>query len=200
MQAGVDRYLKENGCDFFIGKDIAFQESRDMLQRRAKYLRKELGIGNNIHAVDNFSPEKEGEEQLWKSGQLGTHNAHALVATMYMNLTQHLGLRGRQEHHSMKITDFTFGVDDCGNRYVTFAESVTKTLGRALHKNVWKKKPKIYQTRVPGRCPIYVFDQFLLRRPFDLRNEGNLCLAIIPNPTSGIWFKRYNLGVHSLIL
>ena len=45
MQAGIDRYLKENGCEFSIMKDIAFQGSKDVLEGRAKYLREELGMG-----------------------------------------------------------------------------------------------------------------------------------------------------------
>ena len=154
MLAGLDRLLKENGCDVSITKDFAFQGSRDVLEGKAKFLIEELGMGKKPNVADSFSPAEE--EKLWESGQLGTHNTKALMAIMHMNLTQHLGLRGRQEHHSMKITDFKFGVDDFGNRFVTFAEGVTKTRGKALTKKERKEKPKMFETRVPGKY-IYYF-------------------------------------------
>lgn len=154
MQAGIDRHLKENGCIFSILKDNEFKGSRDVLEGRAKYLREDLGMGQKPNAADSFS--REEEEQLWKSGELGTHNARVLVQTMHMNLTQHLGLRGRQEHHSMKLTDFRFKVDDYGNRFVTFAEGVTKTRGKALRKKDRKAVPKMFETRVPGKLFSYL--------------------------------------------
>ena len=46
IQAGIDRYLRENGCLFSIFKDIEFRGSRDVLEGRAKYLRETLGMGN----------------------------------------------------------------------------------------------------------------------------------------------------------
>ena len=39
MQAGIDRYLKENGCSYSIIKDVEFPCCQD----RAKYLRDDLG-------------------------------------------------------------------------------------------------------------------------------------------------------------
>ena len=45
MQAGIDRYLKENGCNFSILKDLEFKGCRDVLEGRAKYLREEFGMG-----------------------------------------------------------------------------------------------------------------------------------------------------------
>ena len=70
-------------------------------------------MGKRPNASDSFNFAEEKE--VWESGVLGTHNAKALLATIFMNLTQHLGLRGRQDYHSMKLTDFSFGVDEDGN-------------------------------------------------------------------------------------
>jgi hypothetical protein len=46
-------------------------------------------------------------------------------------LTQHFGLRGRQEHHEMNVEDFSLQKDDNGIEFVTFAEGVTNSLGFA---------------------------------------------------------------------
>ena len=46
---------------------------------------------------------------------------------MWWLLTQHFGLRGRQEHHQIKVEDFTLQRDDDGNEFLTFAEGPNKT-------------------------------------------------------------------------
>jgi len=42
-------------------------------------------------------------------------------------LSQHLGLRGCQEHYTRNVEDFTLNKDDNGNEFVTFAGGLTKT-------------------------------------------------------------------------
>ena len=70
---------------------------------------------------------KRGEEILWKSGQLGRGNPRVLINTMWWLLTQHFGLSGRQQHHNMKVEDFSLQREDDGIEYLTFAEGPTKT-------------------------------------------------------------------------
>ena len=47
------------------------------------------------------------EELLWECGQLRDANGWPLINTMWFFLTQHFGLRGRQEHYTMKVEDFS---------------------------------------------------------------------------------------------
>ena len=63
---------------------------------------------------------KREEEILWKSGQLASETPQAIINTLWFYLTQHFGLRGRQEHVTMMIEDFTTSSDDDGNEYFTF--------------------------------------------------------------------------------
>jgi len=70
---------------------------------------------------------KEEEEMLWESGQLGDKTPRSLVNTKWWLLTQHLGLRGRQEYHDMTVEDFTIEKDDSGIEFIMFAEGLTKT-------------------------------------------------------------------------
>jgi len=64
----------------------------------------------NLNDIEFLNRSKsllnEEEETLWKSGQLGSGNSRALINTMWWLLTQHFGLRGRQEHHNMKVEVF----------------------------------------------------------------------------------------------
>ena len=80
----------------------------------------------------SFSLTKAEEETLWDCGQLGSSTPVSLVNTIWWLFTQHFGIRGRQEHHSMKVEDFTFKKDD-SNEFLIFSERITKTRQSGLH-------------------------------------------------------------------
>jgi len=67
--------------------------------------------------------------------------------------TQQFGLRGRQEHHSMKIEDLTLKVDSDGVEYLTLAEGVTKTRQSGLHEKHRLVKPNMFASNT-SRCSI----------------------------------------------
>ena len=112
-------------------------------------------------------------------------------------MTQHFGLRGRQEHHSMNVEDFVFRSDDSGNEYLMFAEGVTKTRQGGTHQKERVIKPKMFATG-GERCPLKLFREFVARRPIELQQKGPFYLAIIENPVSNTWYKKSRLGVNSL--
>ena len=62
-------------------------------------------------------------------------------------MTQHFGLRGRQEHHDMRIGDFTFKKDDKGTTYLTYSEGITKTRQSGLHDKHRLTIPKMLETK-----------------------------------------------------
>ena len=82
-------------------------------------------MGKHPNKADSLTPVEE--EHLWNSQQLGAHNARSLINSMWYLLTQHFGLRGRQEHHTMKVEDFITRTDEQGSLYITFSETYTKT-------------------------------------------------------------------------
>ena len=124
MQAALDRHLKENGYLVSIISDRQFKGSRDVLEGKARLLH-ESGMGKKPNKAESIT--KPEEEILWECGQLGIESPRSLINTLWFLFTQHFGLRGRQEHHSMCIQDFAFKLDDEGNEYVTYAEGITKT-------------------------------------------------------------------------
>jgi len=125
MQSSVERHLKNNGKSYRILRDRKFAKSRQQLNAKAKQLR-EKGYGKKKTAADALN--KDDEEFLWQSGEIGKHSAEALINVNLKNLTEHFGLRGRQEHYSMKIEDFQIitGPDN-SVKYVEFKEGPTKT-------------------------------------------------------------------------
>ena len=92
------------------------------------------------------SLSKEEEEVLWVAGKLGNNSPESLVNTIWWILAQYFGLRGRQEHHSMKVDEFALRKDDDGQEYVEFAEGLTKTRGGGLSKKSRDFSPKMFAT------------------------------------------------------
>ena len=63
-------------------------------------------------------------------------------------LTQYFGLRGRQEHHSMKVEDFSFGLDENNMEHVEFIENPTKTRQSGLSAKPRSFLPKMFATEM----------------------------------------------------
>ena len=106
-----------------IIKGREFLSSRKVLEGKARKLGEE-GRGKRPNRSKSLTNE-EGET-LWKSGQLGSENPRALINMIWWLLTQHFGLRGRQEHHNMKVEDLCLQRDDDRIEYLTFAKVLQK--------------------------------------------------------------------------
>ena len=108
MRASLDRYLKEKKYPVSLLDMEEFKESNLIFEGEARDLR-DRGMGNR---PDRALPiTKREEEILWECGQLGCNSAQSLINTLWWLLTQHFGLRGRQEHYPMLIEDLQFGTD-----------------------------------------------------------------------------------------
>ena len=109
MQAALERYLKSKSYPKSILRDSEFTNSRKVLEGKARNLR-ELRKGKRPNRSKSLT--KEEEEILWEHGQLGGKSPRSLINTMWWLMTQHFGLRGRQEHRQMKVEDFLLEQDD----------------------------------------------------------------------------------------
>ena len=194
MLASLDRHLKECGYKFSIIRDREFAESKMVLEGKVKLLRQQ-GKGKRPNASKALTTEEE--EKLWSENKLGNSSPKVLLQTMWWLLTQHFGLRGRQEHHSMEVQQFSFCFDDNGTEYITSKENPTKTRPGGLNSKQRLVLPKMFANG-EERCPVQLFKQYLNRRPPELRESGPFYLASIENPKSDIWYKRQKLGVNSI--
>ena len=196
MQAALDRYLREKKYPYSIIRDDKFEESKKVLEGKARELRKE-GRGKRPNAAKPLTLQEE--EMLWQEGKLGNSSPQILTNTMWWLLTQHFGLRGRQEHHTMAVEDFSFGEDDNGHEYITFHESPTKTRQGGLHITRRQQLPKMFATG-GERCPVELFREYINHRPHEIRYEGPFYLTPLPKKTQHdiVWYKRVKLGVNSI--
>ena len=194
MQAGIERYLKEKGYCFSIIRDRKFATSQAVLEGKARLLR-EQGKGKRPNKACSLTSAEE--ESLWECCQLGASTALSLINTIWWQFTQHFGLRGRQEHHNMKVEDFTLKTNNEGVEYLTYAEGITKTRQSGLHEKHRLVQPKMFATGTI-RCPIHFYKLFLSKRPLSLRSNGPMYLSIIYNPTSSVWYKNMPMGQNTI--
>lgn len=116
---------------------------------------------------------------------------------MWFILTQHFGLRGCQEHHSINVKDFNLCRDDHGIEYITFKENPTKVDKGGLNSKRRHVLPKMFGAGSP-RCPVGLFTDVLSRRPPELHESGPFYLAVIERPKTEVWHKKQRLGIHSI--
>nr|XP_058942216.1 uncharacterized protein LOC131770516 [Pocillopora verrucosa] len=192
MLAALDRYLKEHDYKYSIIRDREIHQSKLVLEGKVKC---QQGKGKRPNAANALTAEEE--KMLWSEQSLGDFIPRVLSQTMWWILTQHFGLRGRQEHHSMEVEDFSFCADDSGTEYVTFKENSTKTRQGGLNTKHRSVLPKMFATG-GQRCPVELLKQYLSRRPQELRDKGPFYLAIIENPKTNVWYKKQRLGVNSI--
>ena len=159
--------------DRSIIRDREFLNSRKVLDGKAIKLQKE---GKGKRPNRSRSLTKEEEEVLWQNGQLGGGTPRALLNTMWWLLTQHFGLRGRQEHHQTKVEDFTLQRDDDGDESLTFAKGPTKTRQRELNAKTRLVTPKMFATGNEERCPVMLVKRYLERRPSEMRKAVHFTL------------------------
>ena len=123
MQSSIDRYLRESNCEYSILNSRFFKGSRDVLEGKARLLH-EKGLGKKPSKTNSLT--RQEEDILLECSQLVGKTPKSMIATLWCQLTQHFGLRGRQEHHSMRVEDFYFRKDETGALYIVYAEGIAK--------------------------------------------------------------------------
>lgn len=97
------------------------------------YLLVFLGFGSTVHQTDPISRDRE--ERLWIFGVIGHESTEAFFYKCKL-----FGLRGRDEHHDLDISQFEIGEDATG-KFIQFVGRANKTFKCGLkHRNVEHKK------------------------------------------------------------
>ena len=195
MVTPIDRFLTEKEYKYSIIRDRQFKSSKQVLEGKARLLRQE-GKGKRPNKARSLTTTEENE--LWEKKKLGRGSPQVLVQTVWWLLTQYFGLRGRQEHHSMTVEDFSFGLDENNTEYVEFIENPTKTRQSGLSAKPRSFLPKMFATG-GDKCPVTIFKEFLSRRPLEIRTNGPgfICLVWQNHPRK-FWYKRQPMGLNRL--
>ena len=156
MHTSLDRYLKENGYPLSIVRDREFAGSKAVLEGVARILRAD-GKGKRPNRTRSLNVADE--EVLWSCGELGSGTPRSLQQTLWWLISQHFGMRGRAEHHDIKMEDFVIQKDENGREYVTFSEGMTKNHAGGLNHKPRMIHPKMFSTG-GDRCPVKLLNFF----------------------------------------
>ena len=162
------RYLKEKNYCASIARHDAFRSFRQVLEGKARIARV-----NGKGKVPNRARSLSGAEEniLWESEQLGCNSSQSLTQTVWWNNCLHFGMRGREEHHSLKIEQFRLEIDENGRCYISYTEGLSKTRNKGLNFKPRLISPKMHENKTE-RCPVAFFLLFKSKRPVELRNMG----------------------------
>ena len=94
-------------------------------------------------------------------------------------------MRGREEHHSLKIEQFRLEIDENGRCYISYTEGLSKTRNKGLNFKPRLISPKTYENETE-RCPVAFFLLFKSNRPVQLRNMGPFYLTVIDAPLTDV--------------
>ena len=169
------RYLKEKNYPASIARHDAFWSSRQVLAGKARIARM-----NGKGKVPNRARSLSGAEEniLWESGQLGCNSSRSLIQTVWWNNCLHFGMRGREEHHSLKMEQFCLEIDKNGRRCISYTKGLSKTRNKGLNFKPRLISPKMYENKTE-RCPVAFFLLFKSKRPVELRNMAPFTLLLL---------------------
>ena len=119
IQTSLDRRQREAGYIYSLLTSRHFLNSRNVLEGKTRLLRVQ---GKGKRSNKSCSLSHDEIEQLQQSSRFGYHLRVSLISTLWWFFTLYFGIRD-QEHHNMKIEDFTFKKHD-GFTYVTFSEEI----------------------------------------------------------------------------
>lgn len=196
MQSAIERHLKENDYPVSIVRGREFHNSQEILNAKAISLR-EQGKGKRPNKSQPLNHDEEST--LWTNGQLGDTNGRVLTNTNFKNLTEQLGLRGRQEHHDAYVEDFVVRNHEDGSVSVEFEENPTKTRSGGLSIKRRTSKQIMWSTDGGEKDPVRLFKLWLSKRPLGMKDNGPLYLGIINRPkTSDVWYMKIRMGENTI--
>ena len=175
----------EGGSSKNTARTREFHKSQETVDCKAKQLRRQ-GKGKRPNKAQAYTETEE--EVFWSHGTLGDHNGTALTNVNFKNLTEIMGMRGRQDHYDAYVEDFSISCQADGSKVVEFKENPTKTRQGGLRNPTRHSPQQMWSTDGGERDPVRLFEEWLSHRPEALKNSGPLYLTIIPRPITATWY------------
>ena len=130
-------------------------------------------------------------------------NPYRAERTIWWIITKSFGHRARDEARQLKFGDIKlqkeFNVD---RKYLVWdTERSTKTRnGETPHGHQRSFEPKAFAIKDSPRCPVFIYKEFLSRRPITmLREDSPFFLGVKQNYSdSQIWYTERPLGKNSI--
>ena len=196
---GWQRHLVSLGKSFDLKSGSLFKRSQDVMKARRKQLT-QMGLGNKPNATRPLDLTKIN--QLFSSGFFGASNPLALQTTVWWKITDHFGLRARDESRKLKYGDLKLKKDTDGRNFLEWdKERGTKTrTGEKTYSHQRAFNPRAYETG-GERCVVHLYKLFQQHRPEESKTtDSPFFLAMIPDDKikSNFWYFNRPLGVNTI--
>ena len=194
MQSAIERHPKVKNYPLSIVRSREFHNSQEVLNAKALSLRQQ-GKGKRPNKAQPLTTEEESAP--WEKGQLGDFNGKVLTNVNFKNLTEQLGLRGRQEHYDVYAEDLVIRQQEDGTEVVEFREGPTKTRSGGLSIRRRTTPQVMYSTDGGKSDPVRLFKLWL--RPEGMKDTGPLYLSVINRPQSpDVWYTKIRMGQNTI--
>ena len=195
IACGLLRHLRDNGIydkNILDEKDSRFKYFTNALDGRMKDLTYR-GIGLRIKQSDIFT---EAEELfMWANDIFGNDSSEVLQYTLYFYNSKLFGLRGREEHHDLNVTDFCMGSDSDGRKFIEYTSRRRKNSNGGLRQRHFETKIIRHYDTDGKRSVISLYDEYFKA----LENkEGPFYMRTLPNIMNSIRFGKQRVGVNTL--
>ena len=97
----------------------------------------------------------------------------------------------------MRVEGFSFRKNETVALCIVYTEGITKTRQTSLHEKNRLQLPKIFETQ-SERCPVNLFQKYLLKRPVGMEKSGPFYLQPIVNPLTNDQYKKTPMGINSI--
>ena len=179
MQSAIERYLKDKNYPLSIVRSREFRSSKEILNAR------QFLCASNEKARDSTRPSH-------------SHQKNRQLCGKKTNLTEQLGLRGRQEHYDA-YEDLVVRQQEDGTEVVEFREGPTKTRSGRLTIRRRTTPQVMYSTDGGKTDPVRLFNLWLSQRPEVMKDTGPLYLSIINRPKSpDVLYTKVRMGENSI--
>ena len=180
-------------------KDLRFRELHGTLDVHFHQLHSE-GIGRQVQHAEIIT--KSEENQLWKSGVMGTSTPRSLQNAVFYYVGKLCCLRGGQEHRALKLSQLKRHMNP--DQY-TYYENVSKNRnGTFKQLHVKEKEVPIYacpEFKATERCPVYLLDMYISKLPPEAVVKDLFYLRPLDvtstDPTQP-WYSSLPVGKHTL--
>ena len=196
VKFAIERALKDEYYPWSICKDREFQRTRAAINAKKIQLKKN-GLGRKRKACQAIS--KLEEERLLNSGD---ESPFSLQFTIFYQFTKGFGLRGRDEHRSMRFGDVSVKKTTAGKKFLELAERNSKTMDGTKRHDMRDTTPKIFETGTE-KCPVKMFEKFVERRPIAaISPDYPMYITPIPTerlrPHEKVWYYKCPMGRNTL--
>ena len=197
LLCGLKRYMKKinpsipNFLDENDARFAGLRGARDCVARKLR----EDGVGASVKHAQVITHSEE--LQLWDAGVLGIHSPSTLLNTVFFMNGSVLCLRGGREHKQLKLSQFTFGLDEVGE-FVVYEENGSKNRsGSYKEKADSNKIVKHYANPdIGNKCYISILKLYLSKLPPQLFEDSLSVFYYrkLDIPSDTTWFSSQPIG------